>query len=325
MSTPDQTTSEVRVQAVRYEADGIHSYELRPLSKQPLPPFTAGSHIDLYLGNGMVRSYSLLNAQHETHRYVVSVQRDPSSRGGSVHIHQQIRCGDRMKIGLPRNNFKLHEEAAQSIFIAGGIGITPFVAMAQRMHSLQQDWQLHYFVRAEDKAAFLEQLKSFDDTGERVKLYVNTSPDETGALLKTIIGTAPSTTHFYCCGPGGMIKGFLQIAEGRAVDTVHVEHFSAAAGGPSTVGDGGFKVYLSKLQREVDIPADKSILSTLLDAGIEVPYSCEQGVCGACETRVIEGVPDHRDLVLGDGEKAANKTMMICCSRSKSDRLVLEI
>ena len=115
------------------------------------------------------------------------------------------------------------------------------------------------------------------------------------------------------------------LPEGRAADTVHVEHFSAAAGGPSTVGDGGFKVYLSKLQREVDIPADKSILSTLLDAGIDVPYSCEQGVCGACETRVIEGVPDHRDLVLGDGEKAANKTMMICCSRSKSDRLVLEI
>ncbi|SEU37410.1 PDR/VanB family oxidoreductase [Nonomuraea wenchangensis] len=313
----------VRVQAVRWEADSVFSYELRRPDGAPLPPFTAGAHIDLHLGNGFVRSYSLCGDQDEPHRYVVAVNRDANSRGGSSWIHDHLHVGRLLEISPPLNNFALAEDAERSLLIAGGVGITPILSMVRRLSALGRDWTLHLAARTRGQAAFLDELTRLaGDRPDRVRLHVDDENDGELLDLEAVLAEVDDATHVYCCGPLPMLDTFEKAAAGVPAERRHVEYF-AAKDAPAT--EGGFQVELTRSGKTLAVPQGATILDTLLGAGVDVSYSCTEGVCGTCETRVISGVPDHRDLVLTDQEKESNEIMMICCSGSKSARLVLEL
>jgi ferredoxin-NADP reductase len=311
---------QVRVKRISYEAENINSYELMALAGGDLVAFTAGCHIDLHLPNGMIRSYSLLNDQSERHRYVVAVNKDVASRGGSSFIHQTIRVGDIIDISHPRNNFTLHEDAAHSVLIAGGIGITPLLSMARRLEALGRSWQLFYAARTRGAAAFLDELNALRSSN----LHVNFDQEPAGRMLdlSAIVREAPTDAHLYCCGPVPMLEAFEAATADLPGGRAHVEYFKAKE---KPAAEGGFDVKLARSNQTITVKAGETILDALLDTGIAASYACREGVCGTCETRVIEGIPDHRDLFLSKEEQAANKTMMICCSGSKSPTLVLDI
>lgn len=303
--------------SVTWKSDAIRSIELRPVQEEPLPAFDAGSHIDLHLPTGLVRSYSLTNPQGERHRYVIGVGRDRASRGGSSYLHDQLRVGDILGVSPPRNLFKLAEDAPAAVLIAGGIGVTPTVCMAARLTELGRPWTLHYAVRSRSEAAFLPDLEGY---GERLHLHCD---DENGGVLdlKPIVASAPPEAHLYCCGPTPMMQAFGDLTRPLDPDRIHVEHFTPLE---SAAVEGGFLVELARSGRTVAVPHGSTILEALANAGFLLPNSCQQGVCGTCETRVLAGVPDHRDSIMTPSERAANKTMMICCSGSLSERLVLD-
>ena len=308
----------LRIKSATWEAQNIVSYDLRAPEGGDLPPFTAGAHIDLTLPNGFVRSYSLVNPQSERHRYVIAVQKDRASRGGSKWVHENFRVGDILEVNGPRNNFTLDETAEKSIFIAGGIGITPILSMIERLGAIGRDWELVYCLRKRNGAPFLETL----ETTPQVRFNFDEEPGGEMLDIAALVKGAPPGAHLYCCGPIPMLDAFEQAAKDLARERVHVEYFTAKE---TPAVAGGFKVVLAKSGREFMVPPGKTILDTLLDAGLDIPHSCTEGICGTCETKVLEGVPDHRDLVLTEEERAANKTMMICCSGSRSEKLVLEL
>jgi ferredoxin-NADP reductase len=314
---------QVRVKSITYEAQGINSFELRPPAGGELPPFTAGAHVDLHLANGLIRSYSLVNSQNERHRYVIAVNRDAVSRGGSRLMHETVRVGDTLTISHPRNNFKLAEDAPHSLLIAGGIGITPLWCMIRRLESLGRSWRLHYCTRTRQSAAFLDEIRALKGDVE-TNLHVNFDQEPGGKMLDivSVVASAPPGSHLYCCGPVPMLAAFEKATASLPSERVHVEYFSAKE---APAASGGFTVLLAKSGTSVLIPPGKTILDTLLDAGMSVQYSCMEGVCATCETRVLEGIPDHRDLVLSKEERASNKVMMICCSGSKTSQLVLDL
>jgi vanillate O-demethylase ferredoxin subunit len=314
---------QVRVKRISFEAENINSYELVAPGGADLPAFTAGCHIDLHLPNGMIRSYSLVNDQRERNRYVVAVNRDAASRGGSHFVHETVRAGYILTISHPRNNFALQENVAHSVLIAGGIGITPLLSMIRRLDALGRSWELFYTARTRSAAAFTDELSALRRNGH-ANIHLNFDQGPSGRLLDlpAIVKDVPKDAHLYCCGPVPMLEAFEAATADRPGDHVHVEYFKAKEK-PAVAG--GFEVKLARSDRTVAVPAGRSILDALLDAGIAASYACTEGVCGTCETRVIEGVPDHRDLFLSKEEQAANKTMMICCSGSKSPTLVLDL
>lgn len=317
------STIQVRVKRIGYEAENINSYELVSPAGDNLAPFTAGSHIDLHLSNGMIRSYSLVNDQRELNRYVIAVNKDAAGRGGSRLIHDTLRAGDIIPISQPRNNFALQEDADQSVLIAGGIGITPLLSMVRRLEALGRRWKLFYAARTRRAAAFLDELNALRPD-IRSNLYLDLDDERSGCLfdLGGIVGTAPADAHLYCCGPVPMLEAFEAAAANRPPHLVHVEYFKAKE---LPAVEGGFEVKLARSNRTIKVPPGKTILDALLDAGVAVNYSCSEGVCGTCETRVLDGVPDHRDLFLSKEEHAANQTMMVCCSGAKSPLLTLDI
>jgi vanillate O-demethylase ferredoxin subunit len=314
---------EVRVRRITFEAETVNSYELVPLKGRELPAFTAGAHVDLHLGNGMIRSYSLLNDQLERQRYVVAVNKDSNGRGGSSFVHDNVRAGDILKVSAPRNNFTLNEEAAHTVLIAGGIGITPLLAMIRRLEALGRSWKLFYAARSEASAAFLDDLRVLR-TDVHANLCTDFDDQREGQIfdIGAIVKSAPADAHLYCCGPAVMLEAFEAAAAGRPSDTIHVEYFQSKE---APAVDGGFEVVLSRSKRTISVESGKTILDALIDAGVSVNYSCSSGVCGTCETRVIEGTPDHRDQYLSKDEQAANNVIMVCCSGARSARLVLDL
>jgi tetrachlorobenzoquinone reductase len=309
-------TLRLRVKTATWETPLITSYDLRPIEGGELPEFTAGAHIDLTLPNGLIRSYSLTNPQSERHRYVIAVQKDRASRGGSKWVHENFRPGDVLTINGPRNNFALNEAAAKSILIAGGIGVTPILSMVDRLTEIGRDWELIYCSRKRLDTAFVDRLKG------NVRFNFDEEPGGKMLDIAAVVRAAPANAHLYCCGPLPMLSAFEAATADLPRERVHVEYFTAKE--PPAVS-GGFKVVLAKSGKEFTVPPGKTILDTLLDAGLDIPYSCMEGVCGTCETKVLEGVPDHRDLILTEEEHAAGKTMMICCSGAKSEKLVLDL
>ena len=314
---------QVRIKRISFEAESINSFELVAPAGGDLVAFTAGSHIDLYLSNGMIRSYSLVNDPSERSRYVIAVNKDAASRGGSRFVHETLRAGDLITISHPRNNFVLQENTTHSILIAGGIGITPLLSMIRRLKALGRSWELFYAARTRVAAAFLDELSGLRRDVQE-ELHLNFDQEPTGSMLDlaAIVRNAPGDAHLYCCGPVPMLEAFEAATRDRPAEQVHVEYFKARE---KPAAEGGFEVKLARSNRTIKVEAGKTILNALLDAGIAVNYACTEGVCGTCETRVIEGIPDHRDLFLGKAEQAANKTIMICCSGSKSDALVLDL
>ena len=318
-----ETITELRVKRISYEAERINAYELTDPMGGELPPFTAGGHIDLHLRNGLIRSYSLLNDQSERSRYVIAVNKDGASRGGSAYVHDTLRVGDLVTVSHPRNNFPLHENAEHSVLIAGGIGITPLLSMVQRLESLGRSWELHYAARSKVAAAFLDDIRAIKP-GIDEHLHADFDDERAGKVfdLAAIVNKAPAHAHLYCCGPVPMLEAFENASAARPADHVHVEYFQARE---APALEGGFEVRLAKSGRTLAVEPGKTILDTILDAGLPANFACSEGICGTCETRVLEGQPDHRDQFLSDEEKAANKTIMICCSGSKSPMLVLDL
>ncbi|MGC4243116.1 MAG: PDR/VanB family oxidoreductase [Herbaspirillum sp.] len=308
----------VRVQAMRFEAQGVVSVELCLPDGGELPAFEAGAHIDLHLANGLVRSYSLSNSPAERHRYVVGVLHDRASRGGSRYVHEQLRVGSTLSISVPRNNFPLEEAAPLSVLIAGGIGITPISCMYHHLRAQGKEAVLHYCARSRKEAAFTAQLLGQPGVSSHFDDEAGTAPN-----LRAVLGAYPKESHFYCCGPTPMLNAFESLCEELGLPNVHIERFAAEKVAP--VQHGSYVAELVRSKSSLTVPAGKSLLDTLLDAGIAVDHSCREGVCGACETRVLEGEPEHRDGVLSKAERAAGKTMMVCVSGCKGQRLVLDL
>lgn len=325
------------VQSVRAEALDVLSVELRSANGAPLPSFTAGSHIDVEVpsavgGSVLVRQYSLSNDSAENHRYIIGVGRDAASRGGSIAIHDRLRVGDRLRISAPRNNFALVEGAANTVLIAGGIGITPMLAMARRLASIGAPWTLYYSVRTPARAAFVEELLSLTPAGGmgRLQMTYDGLPGAARLDLRQVVRDAPEGSHFYCCGPVPMLKSF-EIATASCDDAhVHVEWFSAPAA-PLALAPAGEEVsasFVVKLRRsdtQFTIGAGESILSVLLDNGIDVDYSCREGLCGTCETPVLSGVPVHLDPILANKKDPPLNKIMVCVSRCAGPELVLDL
>ncbi|MBU3651470.1 MAG: oxidoreductase [Limnohabitans sp.] len=312
----------LRVNAIRHEAQGILSFEFVDPSSHSLPAFQAGAHIDVHLPNGEVRCYSLCNSSEETHRYVVAVARDAHGRGGSAYMHDTLRVGHTLRIGRPRQHFPLREDATQTVLIAGGIGITPIWSMVQRLQQLGRDWSLHYATRSRAHAAFLAELTALGQAHPgRVHLHFD---QEQGLfdLAPLLRNGAKAGTHVYCCGPRPMLASFELATSDWPPEQVHLEYFQAQDV-PALVQ--GLEVELHRAGKTLVVAEGQSVLDAVLDAGVDVAFSCMAGICGSCEVTVLAGEPDHRDSVLSEQQKATNKTMMICCSGAKSARLVLDL
>lgn len=311
-------TLKLRVHRLEWQAEGVLEVELRGPSE--LPPFTSGAHIDLHLPNGLSRSYSLTSLPEQRDRYCVGVGLDASSKGGSRYIHTQLRPGQVLDVDPPRNNFPLEESAARTVLLAGGIGVTPILSHARRLAELGKDFVVHHAVQERSRAAFTEALGAL---GACYHLHVDA--EHAGAVLPLpeLVAQQPDGTHFYCCGPEGMMNAFEQATATLPPEQVHVEYFVArqqATSGP----EAPFTLVLQKQGVALEVPPDQSMLEVLLNHGYQVPNSCRDGICGSCETRVLEGLPDHRDSVLSASERASNKTVMLCISRCQGDRLVID-
>lgn len=314
--------------SLRYEAIDIISVDLRRKDGGELPAFTAGAHIDLQLPNGMMRSYSLLNDPRETHRYVLGILKDKSSRGGSRCVHEQLRIGTELTIKEPRNHFELEESASHSVLIAGGIGITPLLAMARRLSALGRSFEVHILARARPNAAFVEDIQGLGGTVKlRFDVEQGGPPDLKALLANTMekAGQAARDWHFYACGPAVMLDAFEKSCADLALPHAHLERFTAVEQAASDQARGDYTVVLNKSGKTVSVRSGFSLLQALKDAKVAVSTSCEEGICGSCEVKVLEGEPDHRDSVLSASEKKANKAMMVCVSGCKSERLVLDL
>ena len=320
-----QAMLSARVQAVRYEAPGIISLELRPDAKgAAFPAHEAGAHIDLHLGNGLVRSYSLLNASNDSDCYVIGVLKDHHSRGGSRHIHEELRVGQVLTISAPRNNFRLDESAAHSVFVAGGIGITPILCMVRQLLDQGRSAELIYCARSLHETAFLGAIEALKPRGLRVLQHFDDEAGGAPRLAELLAGHCPQA-HFYACGPGPMLDAFQQACATLGHANVHVERFAAARQVAQEQGHAqGFDVALHRSGKTIRIAPDVSVLDALLDAGINVDHSCREGICGACETKVLAGDVEHRDSILTAQERSANRSMMVCVSRCRSGKLVLD-
>jgi len=311
------------VSQIRYEAKDIHSIELRPVGAAAFPAFEAGSHIDLHLGNGQVRSYSLFNPAGETHRYCVGVLKDAKSRGGSRWVHEQLRVGSTLTISAARNNFPLQEGAEHSVLVAGGIGITPILCMGRRLQAQGRPFEVLYFARSQAHAAFVAEVEAL---GVPVHWHFDDArggpPD-----LRSLLAARPAgaNTHYYACGPAVMLDAFEKTCADLGYANAHIERFAAVEVKAAADARTGYNVILKQSGKEFTVSADQTLLQALRANGVEPVTSCEDGICGACETPVLEGLPDHRDSVLSKAEREGNKTMMICVGGCKSERLVLDL
>jgi vanillate O-demethylase ferredoxin subunit len=289
---------------------------------QELPPFSAGSHIDVEIEPDLVRQYSLCNRPQDRDRYEIAVLRDPASRGGSVKLHERLVEGARVRVSEPRNHFPLEPSDAKALLLGGGIGVTPLLCMAERLASLGAPFALHYCTRSRDRTAFRDRI---GDATYRDHVHFHHDDGDPGQLFdpETVFAGAEPGAFVYVCGPSGFIDWVHGAAEKSGFPPAQIrrEYFSAAPVAPPAGGEDSFEIQIASTGAVYAVPADKSVAQVLEENGIGVPISCEQGVCGTCITRLLAGEPDHRDMLALDG--AAEFTP--CCSRSFSPRLVLDL
>ncbi|MES5488609.1 PDR/VanB family oxidoreductase [Bradyrhizobium sp. INPA03-11B] len=308
------------VDEIRGEAADTISIGLRPVDGDVFPSFDAGAHIDVHLPNGIVRSYSLVNPPHTCERYVLGVLRSRDSRGGSAYIHDHLREGDRLAVSAPRNNFPLDETGGRFLLVAGGIGVTAIYCMAQRLVSLGKDVEMLYCSRTRGHAAWLGAIQTLG-----IPLTLHFDSEQGGPPdIDAFIACHGLDTRYYCCGPSPMLIAFEQACERYGYSHAHVERFAAD---PSLVDhddSASYDVHLANSGKLIRIEPGTRLLDALLAAGVEVPFSCREGICGSCEMTVLEGAIDHRDSVLTDAERAEGKSMMVCVSGCRGGRLVLD-
>jgi len=308
----------------RDEALDIASFELRGEDGGPLPAFEAGSHVDVHLPNGLVRQYSLCNDPRETHRYMIAVLRDEAGRGGSKAVHDQLREGERLRISTPRNHFALARDASHHLLLAGGIGVTPILCMAEQLASAGESFDMHYCTRSKRRTAFVQRIAEAG-FAQAVRFHHDDHAGGSTFDIEQVLGAAPAGTHLYVCGPRGFMDFVLATARahGWAEERLHYEFFGAPVNQPAA--GGSFQVCIASSGATIEVPPEYTVVQALAANGVEVVTSCEQGVCGTCLTRVIAGEPEHLDSYLTDEERAANDQFLPCCSRSKSPLLVLDL
>ena len=317
------TTLTVRIKHIEQQALDVKSFLLVSTDDQPLPAFSAGSHIDVHIGNGITRQYSLCNGPDERDAYLIAVKREPASRGGSARMHE-MQEGDVLTIGAPRNNFALDASASHHVLLAGGIGITPLLSMARQLQADHASFELHYFARSEQHAAF-RNLLSAAELSSHVRFHHGLQPDAMQRHLQDFLASRPGGAHLYLCGPRPFMDMVTTCAAAAwPAGTVHLEYFAAAPEDSAGPQDA-FRIHLARSGESYEVPQGKSIISILAAHGHALETSCEQGVCGTCLTTVLEGVPDHRDVFLSDAEKAACNKILPCVSRAKSPLLVLDL
>jgi vanillate O-demethylase ferredoxin subunit len=315
---------DVRVASKSALTPDIVQFELVHPDGAPLPPFTAGAHIEVTLPGGLQRSYSLCNPPSERHRYVLGVLRDANSRGGSQAMHAQVAAGDCVRISAPRNHFPLTEGAQRSILLAGGIGITPLLSMAWQLSSQGAAFELHYCARSAAHAGFASTLAAAPFSAQ-VHTHLDDGASSQKLDLPALLGQVEAGTHVYVCGPEGFINAVLATAgqAGWPETQLHKELFSAEV--VHEASDGAFEVEIAGSGQVVQVGPQETVTQALATAGIDIPVSCEQGICGTCLTRVVSGTPLHRDQYLTDEEQAANDQFTPCCSRARTARLVIDL
>lgn len=315
----------VRVARKAVEALDIQSFELVDVNGAALPAFTAGAHLDVFLPNGLIRQYSLCNDPAETHRYLIGVLRDPASRGGSQAMHDLVNEGDVLQVSAPKNHFPLVAGAQRSLLLAGGIGITPILCMAESLATQGSGFEMHYCARERERTAFFERIAGAA-FASKVQFHFDAGAPEQKLDIAALLAKPEAGCHLYVCGPKGFINAVLDQAKsaGWPAEQLHCEFF-AGEEVKALAGDGSFQVKLASSGKWVTVPADTTVVKALAAAGVDVMVSCEQGVCGTCLTKVLDGEVDHRDQYLTPEEQAANDQFLPCCSRAKSPVLVLDL
>ncbi len=318
-TTLREAEGELVVEAADAVADGVVALTLADPDGDTLPPWTPGAHVDLLLAPDLVRQYSLCGSPSDSRTIRVGVLREPHSRGGSAFVHDQLSVGSRVRVRGPRNHFPL-VASQRYLFVAGGIGITPLLPMMAEATAAGAQWSLLYGGRSRASMAFTDELARYSD---RVTLAPQ---DEVGLLdLDAALGTPQLDTLVYCCGPEPLLAAVEQRCAGWPAGSLHLERFAAKPGASTSGDDHAFEVELAQTGVTLAVPADRSIFDVVQEAGVSVIGSCLEGICGTCETFVLEGEPEHRDSVLSDEEHAAGETMMICVSRCRGARLVLDL
>jgi vanillate O-demethylase ferredoxin subunit len=328
MSTPSPEAGfvtnarlEVRITAKTTPAAGIACYHLAAADGKALPGFTAGAHVHVYLSNGMVRQYSLCNPSEHPDDFVIAVQDDPQSRGGSRHIHQSWKVGYLVEISAPLNHFAL-VPGAPALLLAAGIGVTPILAMARELADAGLPFQLHYAARSPETAVFVDEILA---AAAQAQIHYSDGAAPNRLDLAACLSVRQPDQHIYACGPARFIDEILAVgaAQGIPADHLHREFFAP----PQTqiAPTDSFELHLAKSDITVTVQPGTTVLEAIAAAGVDVPASCEVGVCGTCVLRVLEGTPDHQDVYLDDAEHAANDRFTPCCSWSKTARLVVDI
>ncbi|VVM80155.1 MULTISPECIES: PDR/VanB family oxidoreductase [Pseudomonas] len=318
------TRLKVKVTEMAAQGASNISIRLEPIYGQTLPGFEAGAHVDVFLANGLIRQYSIASAPFMDDHYELCVKLDSASRGGSRFVHEHLAVGDELEISLPRNLFAL-QPARHYILIAAGIGITPLISMAAELDRKQLSFSLHYYTRTLADVAFGERLASYLGTSQ-VHLHQSYAGRSPRQYLPEDLQRPSAEQLVYLCGPAEFMVHVEQSAKlsGWAPERIIKEAFSPTAV-IADVGADTFEIELKSTGAVYTVHGEQSIARVLLDAGVDVPVSCEQGMCGACLTGVLSGEPEHLDMVMTDEEHALNNRMTLCCSRSRSDRLVLDL
>lgn len=315
----------VRVARKSSLAEDICGLDLRALDGgPPLPAFEAGAHIDVHLPDGFVRQYSLCNSPQQSDRYLLAVLREPCSRGGSRAVHDIVQEGDSLVIGQPRNRFALAGDASHHLLLAGGIGATPLMAMAWELLERNADFQMHYFTRSVGRTAFREEIRTSPLAAHVRHWFDDIASDR--PTIDALLSQATAGTHIYVCGPTGFIDHAIEacVRHGMPSQRIHYERF---LGNPTPSGaeDRDFTVVVYSTGQRVAITVRETVAEALAQAGISIPLSCEQGICGTCLTDIRQGIPDHRDQYLTEEERAAGNCFTPCCSRSLTPELVLDL
>ena len=300
-------------------ADGIHLLEFRDPGGEPLPEFSAGAHIAIRVPNGLLRKYSLCNDPAERDRYQVAVKREAQGRGGSINLIDNVKAGDELMVAAPVNDFKLPVRAQDLLFIAGGIGITPIMAMIKQVRAEGKRFRLFYCTRSAETTAFMDELSAPEFSG-LVTIHHDQGDPAHSLDLKPILAERRNREHLYCCGPRPLMEAVRAMADHWSSTAVHFEAFSEAE--THKADDKPFRVRLARSGKVVEVPVTKTILEVLRDNGLEVPSSCETGTCGTCRTKMLAGEADHRDLVLAEHERGDH--IMICVSRARSDEITID-
>lgn len=300
-------------------ADGIHLFEFCNTDSKPLPEFTAGAHIAIHVPNGLLRKYSLCNDPAERHRYQVAVKRETNGRGGSSNLIENVKTGDTLMVAAPVNDFALPRRAQDFLFIAGGIGITPIMAMIREVRAQGKRFRLFYCTRSPETTAFREELSTLEIM-DSVTIHYDGGDPARSLDLRPVLAERKNREHLYCCGPRPLMEAVRVMTDHWSSTAIHFEAFSEAETHKPT--DTAFRVKLARSGAIIDVPTDKTVLEALREHGLDVPSSCETGTCGTCRTKLLAGIADHRDLVLAEHERADN--IMICVSRARSDEITID-